>query len=171
MPLTTRLHHGALVAIVVLGAIVWVGCCTGIFDEIIPRRQVVTPVLVMPIDLRRTESHSSAFELGRGRYSVNVQMKLRHGPQSSHATDRGLSFRGTAAIVDSETHIKLRHDFDVALDAYEVQAKLFEFEANDVGRHGEKTFRISVDAEPDFLENYSEVTLFIKRELRYRILD
>ena len=162
----------ALGGVVVVIAVVAIACCSGIVNEIIPRRAVVTPVLVMEIDLgsKEPQSRSFSFEYA-GRYSVNAEFELRHGPQGARAEHEEFRLAGAAEILDAGGESRLERSFERSLLDEEVRAKLFEFDTDEVGREGEKLFRLAVKVDPEFREHYSEMTVFIRKEMKYPIVD
>jgi hypothetical protein len=159
-------------AVLFLGVIASVQC-KELVNEVFPRRALVTPVLVMDVNLGTEESQEQPFYFSySGRYSVNAQLKLRHGPQGMPAETRKFVLAGSAEILnDEERSVALKRDFERSVLEYEVGTELFEFNTDEVGLEGPKTFRVAVRIAPEFREHYSNMKVFIKKEMKYPILD
>jgi hypothetical protein len=164
--------------ILVGAAVLFLGAITSVqykelVNEVFPRRAVVTPALVMDVNLGTDESQEQPFAFSySGRYSVNAQLKLRHGPQGMPAEARKFVLAGSAEIFnEEERRVALKKDFERTLLEYEVGADLFEFDTDEVGLEGRKTFRIAVRVRPEFREHYSDMKVFVKKEMKYPILD
>jgi hypothetical protein len=141
-------------------------------SEIIPSHDVVTPVLVVDADLNSASPQSKAFTLKHsGRHSLNVQLKLKRGPQGRKDRYEEYVLAGTVEIHDERGRPKLKKAFERTFLEYEVGAKLLDFDADDVGVGQERTFVVTLDVSPSFVENYSEMQLFIRKEPKYRIVD
>lgn len=155
-----------------LGAVATVQC-RELVNEVFPRRALVTPVLVMDVDLGTSEPQSEWFSLKySGRYSVNASLKLRHGPQGMPADAKTFVLTGEAEILDQDGEsVLVGRAFERALLEYEVGAKLFDFDADEVGLKGKKLFRIALRVEPAFQQHYSSMTVYIRKEMKYPIVD
>lgn len=165
-----RVLAGVLVLFIGASAIVQ---CGRLANEIFPRRTLVTPVLVMDVDLSETESQDQPFSLKySGRHSVRAQLRLRDGPAGMSAEPRKFVLAGRVEILDEEEGgSPLVREFRRALVEYEVGTELFAFDAAEVGLNRLRMFRITVQVAPDFRGHYSEMKVFIKKELKYPILD
>ena len=142
-------------------------------DEYIPRKEVITPVLQMNVDLGSSERQSEVFSVeSPGRYSVNARLELRHGPQGTVVDDAKLRLAGSASISPvrgaGETWSR---DFEMDLTAAEIGAQLFNIQMDDPNVGTEQRFTISLRISPEFREHYSAMRVFIRRELKHPILD
>jgi hypothetical protein len=126
----------------------------------------------MAVDIGREEPQSASFSFEYpGRYSVNAELELRHGPQGPRIDHKEFRLAGTAEILDASGGSRLKRPFDHALLDEEVRVKLFEFDTDEVGLEGEKQFRLLVNVDPDFRSHYSRMTLFVRKEMKYPIVD
>ena len=88
------------------------------------------------------------------------------------AEAREFVLAGGAEIFDqADSDIALKREFERVLLEYEVGTKLFEFDSDEVGLKGEKSLRIAVRVAPEFREHYSDMKVFIKKEMKYPIVD
>ena len=164
-----------LISVYLLLAVVFVlsVCCSRIMNEVIPRRAVVTPILSMDVDLLNPSPQSKAFSLKYyGRHSVNVDLELRRGPQGLKPHYEHFLLAGDAEILDASGQRLFGKTFERTFIEYEDGAVVFDFDASDVVVGEEMTFIITLNLAPEFTEHYSdEMSLYIKKELKYSILD
>jgi hypothetical protein len=146
--------------------------CGGWLDEYIPRKEVVTPVLQMNVDLGSSEAQSGVFSVeSPGRYSVNARLELRHGPRGTVVDAAKFRLAGTASISPIRgTGETWNQNFEMDLTAAEIGAQLFEIEMDDPNVGTEQRFRISLRVSPEFREHYSAMRVFIRRELKHPIM-
>lgn len=152
------------------------GCscsCGGCLEEYIPRREVVTPVLNMNVDLSSPEVQSETFSVDSpGRYSVNARLELRHGPQGNVASDTRFGLAGTVTISPvQETGETWIRDFELELTPAEIGGQLFTIEIEEPNVGTQHRFTISTEVSPAFREHYSAMRVFVRRELKHPILD
>lgn len=125
----------------------------------------------MEVELGRLTPQARSFSFKYpGRYSVNTQLRLRHGPQGDQPKIKEFLLAGTAEISDDEG-VRLQRHFERTFLDYEVGAELFQFDTDEVGPKGEKLFRIEMQVDSAFEEHYSEMTVYIRKQLKYPIFD
>jgi hypothetical protein len=147
---------------------------TGFFLEVFHKRALLTPVLLMDLDLGDDGRASQNFSLAYpGRYSVNLELKPRTVPGEGVA---GVNFpeldlQGNVQIHDEKDSTLLHREFRVQLKHESILPKLLEFESSDVGIEETRSFAIAVRTTPELRQSYERIRVYVVRELRYAVLD
>jgi hypothetical protein len=142
----------------------------GLLDEVIPRKETATPVVNLALDLENPVAVSPAFEfLYPGEFSVNLRLDLRHGPGSGLATD--IPFSGTFEIAGEASATRIERDFEGSLRQNEIGIQLGRFDTEDFDS-GNHFFAIRFDRlTPEFRATYENMRVFVRKELKYPVLD
>ena len=148
-----------------VGALLVVACS-------VPTHELVTPVLVMDVDITTTAPQSQPFDIrDSGWYSVNVELNLLHGPQGPKEEHEKFVLTGAVVIQDVGSDRVLEKRMERVLMEYEVGARLFDFGADEVGGKGEKMFTVTLNLTPEFARQYSGISFFIRKQLKYPMVD
>jgi len=142
---------------------------SGLIGEVFPTQATKAPALVMSVPLSSRDSQTGSFLVDGGRYKVEFRLDLKHGPRGYQTEHYDL--KGLLQIEDQFRIVRLSRSIDKVLLGHEIGGELFEFDAREVGGEGPKALSLRLSLEPKFLEHYSNMTLLIRRQPRWPIVD
>ncbi len=140
-------------------------------NEFFPTKAVVAPLFVIDIDPMLEAPQDVSIELPcAGRYSLNMRWKLVHGP--GNGSDEILEIAGRVELLGGRGQVLLTEKF-----SHEIQGSIVGIELAMIAvprdlRSSTKAIRIRFEG-PDrrYPESYGATRLFMRRELKYPILD
>lgn len=163
---------GMVIIAAVLTAHLWQ---TGFFLEVFHKRSLLTPVLLMDVDLSESGRSSQTFSLEYpGRYSVHLDLKPRTVSHDGSILDRTLPelvLEGDVQIRDDDGSTILHRQVRVPLTATNMIPKVFDFDGSDIGLRRPRSFVLALRPTPELRQRYERIRVYVVRELRYAILD
>lgn len=170
MRMAPGLRRYLLMGVALLAVLVGWRWGSAFVGEILPTKETKEPILVMPLVLASRDIQTGTFRVNNyGRYRLGVYLRLKDGPQGYQKDRRALM--GLVEIQDQAGQPRLLRRIEKSFLGHEVGGVLFDFDAPEVGGEGPKTISLQLSIEPEFIDHYSGVTLLIRRQPRWPLVD
>lgn len=149
------------------------------FNERIPRKALLEPVLRMSLDPGSSEAQTKVMKFKyAGRYSGNLLFRRASGAGLPVGEEGGIreieyfDLKGRVEIRGRDGNLLMMREFEEKVFKNDAGLRLFQFETDEVGMKGDKVFSIQferVDAE--FSAYFSSTELYVRKELKHSLFD
>ena len=144
------------------------------FDEYIPRKELLEPVIIFDVNLLDQSPQAKVFEFkypGRYRVDLSIRHTKANMPPRTDLSDRVFSLRGSLDIRNSQGVI-FNSSFNKEVKSNNTGVKLMVFELDDKYLSGEKVFSVSFyEIGQDISQYFESVQIYVRKELKHSIFD